>query len=410
MSLTQIPVIGDAHLHPGPRQADRLRALDQIIGAGLQLPALGAWAWPGDVCHARSHIEDRNAVADRAVRMAQRAPLIVCYGNHDQPGDLDIFAKLGAHYPIYVIDRPQVLRVSLATGDPLTVFVLPYPHPAGLVAAGTPPSEVVGAARAMLEAIFIDAGVKLEAARQQRDLTLFLAHANIAGAIVSTGQPQIGHEIELDAALLWRLGDCPKVLNHIHKAQAIGGGRFGGSICRLNWGEIEEKGYLVVEYGPVPEEPSRDWELQWRPIDVPPMYHVEATYAQQAFTYDVQPDTIPKGSEVRVRARFPQSERTFFEMGKAQLFADFAHAGRLEVEPVCVADRGLRAPEVAAAKTLYEKLVAWCHVNGLEPPDGLADAVAALEHREPEKVIAEFTAQMEALVRPQVDESAEYVG
>ncbi len=400
--LTQIPVIGDAHLHPGPRQADRLKALDQIIAEGLQLPKLGAWADPGDLFHQRSSIEDRNAWADRIVQAANVAPFIICYGNHDMPGDLDIFAKLRAKYPIYVVDRPQVLRVQLATGQWLSVFGLPYPHASGLVAAGTPPESVVETARAALEAIFLHAGAQLEAARQQGDLTLFLGHVNVAGSIVSTGQPQIGHEIELDQALLLRLGDCPKVLNHIHKHQVIGGAAYPGSICRLNWGEIEEKGYLVIEYND-----GATWTLRWHPIAVPPMYHVEATFAQQAFTYDIAPDTIPKGSEVRVRVRFPQAERTFFEMGQPQVLADFAHASRLSIEPVCEVDRGLRAPEVAAAKTLLDKLVAWCHVNGLEPPDGLAEAVAALEHQEPEKVLADFTLRMEGLVRPQVEEPAE---
>ena len=403
--LTQIPAIGDAHVHPGPRQADRLKALDQIIVEGLtRVPTsqLGAWAVAGDLFHQRSSIEDRNAWATRLVAMANAAPVVVCYGNHDMPGDLDIFAKLRATFPIYVVDRPQVLRVQLATGSWLSVFVLPYPHPAGLVAAGTPPESVVETARAALEAIFLHAGAQLEAARQQGDLTLFLGHVNVAGSIVSTGQPQIGHEIELDQALLLRLGDCPKVLNHIHKHQVIGGAAYPGSICRLNWGEIEEKGYLVIEYND-----GATWTLRWHPIAVPPMYHVEATFAQQAFTYDIAPDTIPKGSEVRVRVRFPQAERTFFEMGQPQVLADFAHASRLSIEPVCEVDRGLRAPEVAAAKTLLDKLVAWCHVNGLEPPDGLAEAVAALEHQEPEKVLADFTLRMEGLVRPQVEEPAE---
>jgi DNA repair exonuclease SbcCD nuclease subunit len=58
------------------------------------------------------------------------------------------------------------------------------------------------------------------------------------------GQPNIGHEIELDASLIARLGDVYVGLNHIHKAQSISAARtIPGSICRLDWGETEAKGY-----------------------------------------------------------------------------------------------------------------------------------------------------------------------
>ena len=39
--------IGDFHAAPGPRNADRYRALVQILKAGFALPDLGAWLWPG---------------------------------------------------------------------------------------------------------------------------------------------------------------------------------------------------------------------------------------------------------------------------------------------------------------------------------------------------------------------------
>jgi hypothetical protein len=50
-------------------------------------------------------------------------------------------------------------------------------------------------------------------------LTLMIGHVNVAGAQLSNGQPSIGHEIELNPKHLDRLGDIPKLLNHIHKPQ-----------------------------------------------------------------------------------------------------------------------------------------------------------------------------------------------
>jgi hypothetical protein len=74
-------------------------------------------------------------------------------------------------------------------------------------------------------------------------LTLMIGHVNVAGAQLSNGQPSIGHEIELNPKHLDRLGDIPKLLNHIHKPQTIAGAHYAGSVCRLDYGEIEEKRY-----------------------------------------------------------------------------------------------------------------------------------------------------------------------
>src|SRR5688572_13495941 len=100
-ALCRAVAIGDAHLGPNARQADRLRALDTIIDAGLALgDTLGCWLWAGDVFHAKSTIADRNELAPRLIRMANAAPVIGCRGNHDAHGDLELFSKLQATWPI----------------------------------------------------------------------------------------------------------------------------------------------------------------------------------------------------------------------------------------------------------------------------------------------------------------------
>jgi predicted MPP superfamily phosphohydrolase len=94
--MTSIVHIGDVHAAPGPRSADRWRAVDQIIREGLALEQLGAWLIPGDLFDALSTTEDRNAWDARLQRMADAAPVVIIYGNHDRPGDLDGFANLKA--------------------------------------------------------------------------------------------------------------------------------------------------------------------------------------------------------------------------------------------------------------------------------------------------------------------------
>lgn len=406
MSPTTFVHIGDFHAASGPRNADRYRALDQIIATGEQLSSLGAWLWPGDLNHGRMTIEDRNALAERLARMAAVAPVVITYGNHDASGDLDVFARLKAVFPIYVIATPQVMRIPLGGQPPVlvgcegpfvSIFVLPYPTKAGLVSAGLQHDDLIPTAADHLDALFMLAATQLEAARQNGDLTLMIGHVNVAGSAMSAGQPNIGHEIEIGPQHLDRLGQIFKGLNHIHKAQSIAGAHYAGSVCRLSWGEIEEKSFSVVSY-----DAGGFCALERRTIDVAPMYHVEGDLARDSFTYRVTdgpngkeqatPDTW-RGCEVRVRVRFKQSERATLAM--ALVHAEFAEALRLEVEPFGVSDRELRAPAVALARSLPEKLAAYAGVETLT--DDLSAKLGLLEHGDQQQVLNGLRANLALL-------------
>jgi DNA repair exonuclease SbcCD nuclease subunit len=393
--MTSLVHIGDFHAAPGPRNADRYRALDQIVTEGLALPRLGAWVWPGDLNHQRMSIEDRNALAERLIRMASAAPVVIVYGNHDLPGDLDVFGRLKAAHPIYVIDRPHTLRLKLATGEFATLFCLPYPTKSGLVSLGIDRPDILPSAAEALEYIFMQAQAELSGLA---DVTLMIGHVNVAGSLTSVGQPNIGHEIEIGPQHLDRLGRIPKLLNHIHKAQEIAGAHYAGSVCRLNWGEIEDKSYLVVTAGIGDElrQGATDadgwhYDIERRPIAVPPMYHVEGTLTREGFCLaEAHANTDVElrwhkgdwaGCEVRVRYTFARSERAVLDHESVK--AQFPGALRLQVEPMPTLDRGLRAPEVVAARTLSEKVAAYCATTGQAAPDSLLDKLARLEHSDP---------------------------
>lgn len=389
--------IGDAHLQPGPRQEDRLRALDQIIDEGLALETLGAWLWPGDLFHTGAAAKDCNGLDERLQRMARRAPVVICYGNHDSPGDLDGFARLQAPYPIYVIDAPRVVTVPLAGGKACaSIFVLPYPHKGGLVAAGVAKGDVVDTAGDLLEPIFMAAAAQLEADRAAGNLTLMIGHVNIAGSIASTGQPNIGKEIELSPRHLDRLGPIYKGFNHIHKAQQLAGAYYAGSICRLNWGEVEPKEYLQIDV-----DADNVPGVYHRPLHVPPMYHVDGTLTREAFTIERVSGTEWDrtgngldwtGCEVRVRYTCKASEKAILD--EALVRQPFLGAQRLKVECVVESDRDVRAPEVAAASTLEGKLAAYLHGS---PAPGVLAKLDALQRGDDEQLLHAVTARLAEL-------------
>ena len=380
--------VGDFHAAPGPRNEARYRALDQLIEEACQLPALGAWLWPGDLSHQRQAIEDENDLIVRLRHMSRVAPVVLVYGNHDLPGDLDKFASVGAGNPIYVVDRPQVLRIRLATMQFASIACLPYPHRAGLVMAGCPNPDLVDAAADHLDAIFMQFAAELTASKERGDYLAFIGHANIGGAITSSGQPNIGREIELMPRHLDRLfavfGDGGYVgLNHIHKAQEIFGAHYAGSICRLDWGEIEEKRWLEVQLL------DEHTNVVSHALDVPPMYHVEGQLTRDGFTWactagpggELQEAPASwKGCEVRLRYRYAAEEAAVLDKAPVLTFA--AEAALRHLEPIPEKSHDLRAPDVAAAKTLPDKVAAFCATSGTPAGDGVLQKLAFLETRD----------------------------
>lgn len=419
MRVVRFIQIGDLHLDQGQRNVDRLAAFDFVINAGMKTEHLGAWLFPGDVNSARMSIENRNALILRVLRMADIAPVVIVPGNHDLPGDLDFLRNLRTTWPIEVITSPQVITLELAdhgsrSGQIASIACLPYPSKAMLVAAGTPHEQLGVAAANALDILFMDLGSRLEQARTRGEIALFLGHVNVAGAIASTGQPQIGQELEITGAHLVRLGPCFKGLNHIHKHQIVNSGIesafFAGSLSRQDWGEIEPKGYLEIAYGahgwggyagdgPFDSAGEHwDYDVAFRLVPVAPMYHVEGTLTRDEFTWRVTKgpggpkDDAPEswaGCDVRVRASYVSSERDVLTLAKERVQRIFAVARRFEFEPIAVPDRVLRAPEIVAAKTFDEKLRAWAKLSGVTWSAEIERCAILLQGENDEAIIAD---------------------
>lgn len=391
--------IGDVHTAPGDRNADKQAAVEHIIDKELSAPRpVGLWVLLGDLSHGLQHgrmqPEIRNWWGTQIQRMAQAAPVLIVYGNHDIPGDLDLFAAIAAPYPIRVVWTPGVVDI-VHESEALRVCCLPYPHKAGQIAAGATLDE----ARAALFTLCQQGAAALEDAAQ----TLVVGHLNISGAISSVGQPQIGSEIELDASALAQFSlMTPKIFGHIHKAQAIAGGFYAGSVCPMDWGETEPKSYLVVEY------PERGAPIVTREqIPCRPMYHVDLSARREedgtlSLPWVVRGETPAPatwvGCDVRVRYTYPASQRDVVPVPAIR--ALFAEASMLKLEPVAVPDRAVRAPAVAAAVSLEDKVLAWAEEahRALTPEaaDRVRQGLHTLQGATRETVIAAVAARLKA--------------
>ena len=386
--------IGDTHLKATHRRNPaRIAALEQILAA-VEDARPDCIVWPGDLFHERSTIDDRNLLRVFVTAMADMCPVVIVRGNHDAHRDLEIFGCLRTEHSVYVIATPRVVRL-----ENLTIACLPFPEEGALVASGYAPADIPDAAARALDAIFMELGHELQVARDRGDATLFIGHSNVVGAKASTGQPLVGAEIALRPEHLQRLGDTPKLLSHIHEPQNIHGATFIGSIAPMDWSETSPRRFLDLEYA------AGAWAITSRPIHLPGLWHVEGLLARDRFDWVVKngpegavldPPASWRGQEVRVRFKFVAADAGLLDQAKAQILAAFAEAAHLELEPVAIAEREVRAPQVVAAKTLSDKLDAWTAAVGLPTGAGVQVKLAALESTEAATLLAGIQAQLQA--------------
>lgn len=401
--------IGDIHLAPGERNEDRRQALTQIVwDATADTTPVSAWFIPGDLNHGAMSVEDRNYLAALLIEMANVAPVVILYGNHDRAGELDVFGKLRAKWSIHVVAEAGIIAVQTPSGLVVKIACLPYPHRHQIVAAGVPPADIPAAAEAALDSIFLHFASELQRLREPGFPTLFLGHVNVAGARLSNGQPNIGHEIELRPRLLDSLGGIYKGLNHIHKRQDTeGGGHYAGSICRLDWGETDEKSYTEIAYWRRPDHD--DWLFMHRqiPVGVPPMYHVEGQLTADEFAWAVcggdheaaaaaeqgGPGFFA-GADVRVRYTFNAGDKLALDFERVK--APFVGARRLVLEPIPDNTRVVRAPEVAAAVTLRDKAAAFVTQAGTEWTPEMDSMLSILQTQDDADVTQHIAARIDA--------------
>ena len=134
--------------------------------------------------------------------------VVIVRGNHDRPHELDCFGFI-PH--VTVFDRPGLYYHR---NNPGTMVVLPYPSSGALVGTGADGAKI-------FQDYALDLLESASAASLEGQHILTVGHFNVGGAIASTGQPQIGREIELDAGTVDKLARYagPVVLGHIHKPQ-----------------------------------------------------------------------------------------------------------------------------------------------------------------------------------------------
>lgn len=349
----KIAIIADSHFDQHSRFDECVRVHGWIAqdcadrGVDLVLHS-------GDVYERKSTPLEREAAAAWFQQLALIAPVVVVRGNHDALDDLPLLERLETANPITVVESARVVGCPGAQ-----VACLGWPQKASVLTAANAEGREHGeqAAADALRMVLLGLGAQFDGRPGPR---ILLAHVMVRGSVTSTGQPLVGCDLELGLDDLALVGADLSALGHIHMPQqwTIAGAPvvYPGSPRRTAFGELEEKGYVVVEFD------GRELVSVTRvPTPCNPMLHVTATWTAGALVLTEPQDyQIAFGAEIRVRYRVPSDEREAARAAAAQVRDHLLGKGALLVkleEEVMTTSRA-RSPEITAALTLDDKLAA----------------------------------------------------
>lgn len=377
--MTRIAIIADSHWDQDSRFAECER-IHNWIARDMAERGVDLCLHAGDVFERKSTPKERLAVAAWLWSVAEHRPVVMVRGNHDAVGDLALMGKLQTRHPIIV---EEAAGVHVVAG--VAIGCLAWPRRSEILARAESHAGAEDAAGVALRNVIRGLGLEMAAHEGPRVL---LAHAMVTGSVTSTGQPLTGCDMELGLTDLSLANAQLVALGHIHMGQAwetTDGAPvvYPGSPRRSNFGELEAKGYLIVEFDD--EGPIRAGDVKVTRVETPatPMIHVTGAMADdecpetgadiRVLMLDEAPEGLA-GAEVRFRYQVPADERErarILAAGWKSTF-EFDGAVSVQVEEVVIPTTRARAPEVAAAIGLPEKLAALWENRGTTPAEDRA--------------------------------------
>ena len=243
------------------RVMDFIRRLDDAVQYALD-SEVDLFLFAGDAFKTRDpNPTYQREFARRIKRLADAGiPVVLLAGNHDLPvaekraTSIEIFRTLAVPN-VYYAGRDELFTLPTRRGAPLQVATMPYPLRARLMKQEEMRGLSLAQLDAKLEEIVSDSIRALaDRARQQPDIpAVFVGHFTVRDAEYGSERSvMLGSDTVIPKTAL---ADGPwdyVALGHIHKHQDVNKNRYpsivySGSIERIDFSEMEEKGWVEVE-------------------------------------------------------------------------------------------------------------------------------------------------------------------
>lgn len=342
-------------------------------------------------------------------RAADIAPVVIIRGTHSHDRESTyLFSHLRGRWPVHVANG--VGMVALMTdGDPAsTGFVrlegrIPYPENYCKAVFILVPSMDKAALLGALGGESIQSG-NIQFREAVHDLfagfglvnrslscpSVLVTHGMLTGAVFSTGQMAIGEDLEFGLNDLHAAGCDYVALGHVHKFQQFPGNVvYCGSPGRLNFGEQEDKGFVMVDF----EEKTPFVRF----IPAPARRFVfgecmEWSGAESIVGEAARIASDCQGAFVRLRYVVPEEERAGVDRDAIRKMLEDAGASAVKIEVQVIPRQRQRAAGISRVDSLREKVIRWGQTTGTDVPDAVLALAGVIECREVEELLSGATA------------------
>lgn len=374
-----------------PRWCECLRVHDWMVDLARD-EHVDLFLSAGDIYERASTPLERQAVAEWLTKTAEVCPVVIAKGNHDRPNDCELLGRLRSRHSIIVEEQAAMHCVAGAA-----IATVAWPDRGVLLAQMKGSEETNLSMREALQDLLRGFGGEFEHHDGPR---ILLGHFMIDGSITSTGQPLLGQPINVGLSDLALSGAALGVIGHVHRAQSFVACRpgpmysagcgpdgpndieqelapyhYAGSPYRTDFGQTEPKTVMLAEF-----DGQRLVSLQEIHTPCARMEHIELWWSPELANFVPQQGLcfafLPvfedlSNSEVRLRYHVQTDQREAAERRANEIADSMRSAGAVlvKVDPQVMVERRARAPEVARASSIADKLAAYWASIGFDPGD-----------------------------------------
>lgn len=336
-------------------------------------------------------------------RAADIAPVVIIRGtkSHDKEAPY-VFRHLRAAYPIHVATEIEQVALTVdslgyqkfrdltdamhAGDDVVCAFTLVPSVDKANLAAMFPGSVRDGnlLMREVLHDLFSGFGMVNELCVGIP--RVLVTHGMVTGAQFSSGQTAIGEDLEFGVEDLLQAKADYYALGHVHKFQCFHGRIcYPGSPGRLNFGEQEEKGYLVVENVGTAEQ-----RITFRNTPARSFCFGDAAWDRDSDAFELEVSRVEQecsGADVRFRYSVPEEDRHLINRVALEQRFLTAGASRVKIECQIIPKQRQRAAGISRAQSLPEKVARWAETTGAVVPDSVMAVASVIEGMDVEELL-----------------------
>ena len=326
--------------------------------------------------------------------LADIAPVAVITGTPSHDGEaVDVLKHINANHQMWVSKRPE--QVYLLDG---CFSRIPWPEPCEVVISCIPQPtkqffstdlDIKGSDAEIASAMGgIFAGFGAKAAEHNAPHVL-IGHFQVGGAMISETQILTGVDVEISKDQIALANADLVCLGHIHKSQKLGDNIFySGSICRLNYGELDEKGVYIHTVN----SDSIDSVFELTPtrklVKLAHDLTVEGAIDElDMVLYSFEPDEIKDGIvKCEFKVYTDQSEK--LDKKTIEKFYLSAGAKEVDVSIIRVPRENVRSERILKLTTLREKLIEMAGLKEEIVPESILAKADILESETGDQIVA----------------------